>query len=114
MFVNLLLFIVEGSMYCLHVGTVPPTSTVSCNDYLHTVSAHPPEDPSAFLRKDQNYTYLWSNVVQPLNTKQVEAMKKAMQYKFSLIQGPPGICNNIMYIYHSTVFITPALWVYSI
>ena len=113
MFVNLLLFIVEGSKYCLHVGTVSPTSTVSCTDYLHTVSAQPPEDPSTFLTRDPYFTRLWSNVRQRLNTKQVEAMKKAMQYKFSLIQGPPGICNNFTYIYHSAVFLTPALWVCS-
>ena len=80
---------------CADVGTVPGTSRV-CKliSYLpHTVSAHPQEDPAAFLRSNIYFTCLWSDW-QSLNLKQVEAMKKALQYKFSLIQGPPGACNT--------------------
>ena len=61
--------------------------------YLHTVNAYPRMDPSVFLELDGSFTHLWSDR-RELNDMQVKAMRKALQYKFSLIQGPPGVCST--------------------
>lgn len=81
---------------------------------LSTVSAHTPGTTSTFLERDPDFAHLWSDSSEHLNLKQMEAMKKALQYKFTLIQGPPGmqfwhymssiIC--ILFTWTHTTFIT--------
>ena len=73
------------------------------NSIVHVLSVYPSciavraklaasGNPEAFLASHPLSTRLWgsSKETSNLNPKQKEAIKKALKYKFTLIQGPPG------------------------